>query len=353
MKKVFSIIFCVLFFGICCVFSLGMIIPGASNIKESSDEFPKLFSKEGINHSFGDDLESWFSEAFAFRSELVNTYADMKVSALQEGNSQVIIGKDDFLFFTETLDSYTGISNLSDDDITKACETLLSVQNAAEASGAKFLFVCAPNKNTVYSDMMPDRYVKADTDSTEMQRLFDKLTEMNVSYIDLRYPLIEGAENELIYHKKDSHWNGLGAEIAFHEIAGKLGFAPVSLEGNSTVLDEKFEGDLDALLYTDEVHYDKNVTYDFEGLYVYTCAYSTPMDITITTRGGGQGKLLMYRDSFANALIPYAASSFSEVRFERAVPYNTKLIDSFDADYVIVEIAERNIKDLIDYYPVG
>ena len=61
----------------------------------------------------------------------------------------------------------------------------------------------------------------------------------------------------------------------------------------------------------------------------------------------------MYRDSFANALIPYAASSFSEVRFERAVPYNTKLIDSFDADYVIVEIAERNIKDLIDYYPVG
>ena len=353
MKKVFSILFCVIFFGICCVFSLGMLIPGASNAEKMADEFPSLITEDGINHSFGDDLESWFSEAFAFRSDIVNTYADIKRQTLNEGNSQVVIGKDDFLFFADTLDSYTGNSSLSDEEIAKAAETLLAVQKEAEENGAKFLFVCAPNKNTVYSSMMPDRYVKADPESTEMQRLFDKLSENDVNYIDLRDVLKDRADDEIIYHKKDSHWNGIGAEIAFVEIANRLGFDPVSLEGKEKIIDNKFEGDLDALLYTDKILYDTNVTYDFEGLYVYTCAYSTPMDITITTRGGGQGKLLMFRDSFANALIPYAASSFSEVRFERAVPYNTKLIDSFGADYVIVEIAERNIKDLIDYYPVG
>ena len=73
------------------------------------------------------------------------------------------------------------------------------------------------------------------------------------------------------------------------------------------------------------------------------------MDIRIATRGGGSGKLLMFRDSFANAMIPFAASAFSEVRFERASPYadNIGLLDSFNADFVVAEIAERNLRDLI------
>ena len=101
-----------------------------------------------------------------------------------------------------------------------------------------------------------------------------------------------------------------------------------------------------SLLFPGKIMYDENTTWDFTGLYVYTSAFATPMDLVITARGGGEGKLLMFRDSFANALIPFAASSFAEIRLERGTPYQTAQIAQNRPDYVIVEIAERNLREL-------
>ena len=348
MKKAFYILFCVIFFGICTVFSLGMLIPGTSEAAENTDSLPDIVSDGKINHTFGNDLESWFSENFAFRNTIVDVYSELKLNMFSEGNSQVIAGKDDFLFFDETLDCYMRNNRMSDDEIRACAETLLHVQNEAESLGAEFLFVCAPNKNTIYHEMMPDRYLRNDVMS-DLDRLYEELDLLGVSYTDLRSTLSDAAADELIYHKRDSHWNGAGAKLAFEQICDRFGVTPVGLADRGPVTVNDFEGDLDALLFPGKIRYDNNTTYDFDGLYVYTSAFATPMDITITTRGGGDGKLLMYRDSFGNALIPYMASSFSEVRFERTTPYKTDLIGSFDADFVIIEIAERNLRNLALY----
>lgn len=319
------------------------MIPSAANT--GFDALPKLFSENGINDSFGDELEEWFSENFAFRNALVDIFARLKLGIFSEGNEQVIVGEDSFLFFADTLDSYLGRNTMTDDEIIAAAETLRSLSDSAKAAGAKFLFVCAPNKNTIYGDMMPDRYKRCEL--SELDRLYAELDRLNVEYTDLRHALSAASADKLVYHRRDTHWNGAGAYIAFCEITEALELQPIDLSerGPFTVYD--FEGDLDALLFPDRVNYDENTTYDFDGLYIFTSAYATPMDITITTRGGGSGKLLCFRDSFANALLPYAAASFAEARFERAVPYNIGLAETFGADYVIVEIAERNLRDLI------
>lgn len=348
MKKVFSILFCTVFFAVCAFFSLGMIIPGASNAAGNADGFPQLVSDGKIDHLFGNKLEEWFSENFAFRNSVVDAFSDLKMNIFDEGNSQVIVGKEDFLFFSDTLDCYLGKNMMSEEELSRAAETLLHIQNTAEASDAEFLFVCAPNKNTVYGNMMPDRYHRNEK-ATELDLFYEKLDTLGVNYTDLRCVLADAAKNSLVYHKRDSHWNGLGAMTAFSAVCDSIGKTMPDLSGRGPIAVHDFEGDLDALLFPGKVRYDDDVTYDFDGLYIYTSAFATPMDITITTRGGGDGRLLMYRDSFANALLPYAASTFSEVRFERTTPYNTELIDSFDADFVIVEIAERNLGNLALY----
>lgn len=165
-------------------------------------------------------------------------------------------------------------------------------------------------------------------------------------YIDLRPVLLEESKNALLYHKRDTHWNGAGAKIAFEQAAFRFDVELPDLSGRGPVEVDNFEGDLDALLFPGKVKYDSDVTYDFNGLYVFTSAYSTPMDIVITARGGGEKKLLMFRDSFANAWIPYAASSFAEIRLERVTPYRTEYLESMVPDCVIVEIAERNLPTL-------
>ncbi len=351
MKKTLIIIYCALFFGVCAFFSLGMLIPGASQAAEGGAEMPKLITDTphfSVNSDFGDEFESYFQKSFAYRNKVVDAFATFKTSVFSEGNEQVIVGRDGFLFFADTLNDYMGSAPMTDAEIGSAAQALKSMHEACLAKGATFIFVCAPNKNSVYPEMMPSRY-EMNTEGRDIDRLTSELDSLGVPYIDLRGVLTDAKEQALIYHKRDTHWNTEGARIAFEAIMEELGLnsPDFSLYGPTAVHDHV--GDLDTLLYPSREMYDDNTSYDFSKLYTFTTAYSTPMDLRIATKGAGSGKLLMFRDSFANAMIPFAAASFSEVRFERASPYcdNITILDGFKADCVIAMIAERNLRDLI------
>ena len=351
MKKVPLIAYCALFLGVCAFFSLGMLIPGAANAAEGDVTMPKLLTDSpyiSINSDFGDEFEEYFQKSFAYRNNVVSAFSSLKTSLFSEGNEQVIVGNDGFLFFNDTLYDYMGTDPMSDEEIEAAADALLMIYERASEDGARFIFAPAPNKNTVYPEMMPSRYI-ANKEASNLDRLFSKLDENGVPYVDLS-PILSDAKNDtLVYHKRDTHWNNEGARIAFEAIAEKIGFdcPDYSQFGGHAVHDHV--GDLDTLLFPAREMYDDNTSYNFSEMYVFTTAYSTPMDVRIATRGGGKENLLMFRDSFANAIIPFAASGFSEVRFERGSPYcdNLQVLDSFDADYVIVMIAERNLRNLI------
>lgn len=346
MKKIASILFCCLFFGICIFFAAG-IVPRMLASEETDESRPRLFGEEGINHAFGNDCEEWVSENFTFRDRVVDFFAEAKLNLFGEGNDQVIVGRDDFLFFGDTAADFIGTDPMTDGEIAEAAEALLEIYTLARESGAEFLFVAAPNKNTVYGDKMPLRYIKSEEPS-DLDRLYRELDRLGVPYIDLRPVLLEAAAETLVYHKRDTHWNGVGAKLAFENLAAYFGTVLPDLEERGPITDTAFEGDLDALLFPGKTMYDTDITYDFDGLFVFTSAYSTPMDLVITARGGGNGKLLMFRDSFANAWIPYAASTFREIRMERVTPYRTDYFESWKPDYVVVEIAERNLHTLKD-----
>ena len=344
--RICKILFCTLFFAVCLFFSLAMALPGASNVAEGGVEKPEFTINGRINEDFGDQFEEYFSKAFAYRSNVVALYSSLKAGLFAEGNDQVVIGRNDFLYFADTLNDYTGLAPMTDDELSAAADSLRALSDYAAERGAKLLFVCAPNKNHIYPEYMPARYLASDQ-PTNLDRLYSLLDENGVAYVDLREPLLEAKSERLIYYRRDTHWNQDGARIAVEAMADRLGFALPDIDSLVRTEQTDLLGDLDTLLFPDGERYDVNPTYDFSELFIYTSAYSTPMDMQISTRGAGSGKALIFRDSFANALIPFLASSFSETRFERAQPYRIDLLSEFDADYVIVELAERNLRTLI------
>ncbi len=345
-KKTLLIIYCVLFFLPCAFFSLGMIIPGAANAVEGA-EMPSLI-KGGdtltVNTKFGSEFEEYFSKSFAYRNYVVDTFSALKAGVFNDGNDQVIVGKSNFLFFSDTLDSYIGTGAMTDSEINAAADSIRALYNYSRDHGADFLFVCAPNKNSIYPEMMPSRYVMKMEDR-DLDRLHAALDARGVPYLDLR-PILTGAKDDaLIYHKRDTHWNNEGALIAVKAIADTLGFTLPDFSALGKAHTRDFEGDLDKLLYPASVRFDDNTAYDLTGMYGFASAYSSPMQMSIATRSNGEGKLLMFRDSFANAAFPFLATAFKEAKFERG--YTIDQLDSYAADTVILEIAERNIRELI------
>ncbi len=65
-----------------------------------------------------------------------------------------------------------------------------------------------------------------------------------------------------------------------------------------------------------------------------------------------EGVLLMYRDSFGESLIPFFAQEMKQSYFSRLTPYYLEQIKEYQPEYVVIEIVERNIKDLLEKTPI-
>ena len=65
-----------------------------------------------------------------------------------------------------------------------------------------------------------------------------------------------------------------------------------------------------------------------------------------------EGSLVMFRDSFGNALLPFMADAYSSAYFSRGVPYQMSEVDEKNADTVIVERAERFLPEMAQLPPI-
>ena len=141
-----------------------VLLPAMNKEQENTEnrslaDFPSARTEEGkLNTSFFEQFEAWFTDHFALRSELVTAYGSLsKTVFATSAEDSVIIGKDGWLYYAETVPSATGVRSLSDAEIKKIVHTLEMANSYCELNGAKLIFACAPNKSSVYPDYLPAR----------------------------------------------------------------------------------------------------------------------------------------------------------------------------------------------------
>lgn len=378
-KNILYTVYASVFVGICLAPSVLMPFMKADSSKENRalSELPKIKTEEGkINFELFSQFETYFSEHFALRTELVTLDGIIKSNLLgTSSNEDVIVGKEGWLYYTPTSDDYMNINTLSDRGINNINHNLSLLSDYCESVGASFTFTVAPNKNSVYPEYMPYNYIETENQGN-LERLeavwqadFDEwfsyvtssqpeksllVPELDTydsydtyDYCNLREALLE-AKNKTtssLYHKTDTHWNDRGALIARNALLnGKW-------EGMWNTA-EDWSGDLAEMLYPAGVPMDtRYYLEDYAFTYQYVGRFRGLDDINIkTTNESAVGNLLMYRDSFGEAILPYMAESFATAEFTRAVPYNTASIT--EGTTVILEIVERNLGDLQKYAPV-
>lgn len=338
-----------------CLWPLvGMAITGPS--EAAANEIlaaPPSPTKGGVlNFSFLHDASDYFADHFADRQELITLDAQLEAALFGESaEDDVLLGKDGWLFYRSTLDDYQGQNRLSEREIRSAARCLALIGEYAQARDVTFLFTVAPNKNTLYPSGMPDRFIRSgDPGNAEM--LYEALPEESVAFADLKPAFL--SKDGTLYHRLDSHWNNLGAALAHDVLLDALGkdaerfYAPDRFSAA-----QDHAPDLYQMLYPAGT--EKDVQY--YPLWSLGFTYDKPIrsaeDQMIRTSCAGQdGTLLMFRDSFGNALHPFLAESFGDACFSRAMPYDLSLLDSEGADTLIIEIVERNLRWLVQRAPI-
>lgn len=353
MKKL-QVLYIAAFFAVCLVPFAGMAVTGQESSSENRTlaEFPQFKTEEGVNVQWLSEAGEYFQDHFAFRNELVTANALLNGRILGTSTaSGVIQGTDGWLYYKDSLEDYLGENLLGERSLYNIAHILSMMQEYLADKGIQFAFTVAPNKNSLYDENMPYYDSYKVSDDKNLVNLQKYLKSENVSYVDLYEPLAK--ESEILYHKRDSHWNNKGAAYAADLLMTALDKEHDSYTEESYTVKTDFTGDLDEMLYPlattaeDEVYYDRQTTFAYVG------EVGSNFDPRITTVNPVKtGSLVMYRDSFGNALLPFMADAYANAYFSRGIPYQITDVDTMAADTVIVERAERFLPEMAKSAPV-
>ena len=346
-KKILSVCFTAVILLLCMTFSLGILVKGPSGpgANERQTPTPKLRNADGkVRADYLTQVSDWFSDHFCFRQELItlNNRLNAGVFGISEA-PDVILGRNGWLYYGATAEDYTGARTMSGRELYCAAENLSLMARYCQNEDRNFLFMIAPNKNSLYNSQMPD--LGAEAQERDAQRLMAILEDRGVPYLDL-YPVFRQQEKPL-YYAHDSHWTEQGAAVAADLILERFGTEGHFGEGPFTQ-EKRHDGDLYAMLYPAGTDPETEQAYSMPFTYTFVSKATKADSILLETASDRPGSLLVYRDSFGNNLYPYLAESFGSAAFSRSADYDL----TRPGENVLVELVERNLSRLQQNLPV-
>ncbi len=306
----------------------------------------------GPNPDVLQQATDYVADHFAFRQELIAANAALKATLFHtSAEDSVLLGREGWLFYRETLPGYLHTEPMSDRALYGAAHTLALLREYTEAHGARLLFTVAPNKASLYPQYLPAVGTPLEG-SDDIDRLRPLLEQEGVPYANLFAAF--RAQPDVLYHRLDSHWNARGAALAHDVLLDALGKDDRdAFFGGGWHMEQIHSGDLSEMLYPAGGVLDEDAVFDRGFAFVYDPEPRTVEDQRIATRCDGRGgSLLMFRDSFGNSLHRFLADSFGNAVFSRAMPYQMALLDETGADTVVIELVERNLKWLAERAPI-
>lgn len=364
MRKITQTGFTALACALLAVPSIAMIFQNAGKQSETEETnaenrtlaaFPALHTEDGdLNRSYTLEIEAWFRDHFGLRTQMVSQYNAMCERLFQiSPNADVIIGKDGWLYYTPTLDDALGRRTLSDTEIRQAVHHLQMMSDYAASKGAKLIFATAPNKASIYPDYLPARYLSTG-EKNNLDLLKDALAETDICVCDWRGMMRDCVRrgSRQLYHKLDTHWNNDGAMRCYTMLMATAEMDARGYENAARTETNDWTGDLWQMLYPDKENPDANSVYDIPQTYLDLGPMRSIDDLTIQTMcSDGEGKLLMFRDSFGRALIPLLSQRFAAATYCRAANVPLDKLETAPADLVVYELVERNLDQLVTAAP--
>lgn len=355
MKKTGNIIYVVVCLVFCALPFVGMTFYKTDTTTENKTlaAFPKWEKDGRWNADYFDELSAYFNDHFAFRQELVSADARIQSKVFRVSNvDTVMVGTDGWLYYTDTLDDYLGQNTMTERQVFNTVNNIRLLQRYVEEQGAEFVFTVAPNKNSLYGENMPYYADCKAGDTKNMDLLAPEFARQEIAYVDM-FNVFE-RQNEILYLKRDSHWNNKGAILAYDTILDQLMIEHETFENVKTIREKKEYGDLNKMLYPLTAEPEWNYYPDNAKQWSYVSEEEDVEAAWIETKcEEGTGTLLMFRDSFGNTLLPLMAQQFGNAYFSKGVPYQiADYMEQYKPELVMVEKVERNMDEYMLTPPV-
>lgn len=354
---IWIVIFLILTISPACVyFFWGQYVDSENYENRNMTSRPELMLED--LESYPEKYETYYNDNLPFRNQLIRFHNSIDYFVFEQSSSEnVTIGKDGWLFFSESssnpIEQSLGYWHFTSEELQTIEDNLMAVKSVLNSQGIEFVLFIAPNKESIYMDELPDYYaVKSNYTST------DQLVEYLRENTDLRviYPkqeLLAAREDNpdvFLYHKLDTHWNYAGGYVGAKCLAEELGIEMKPLGGLLLEPVGSSDGDLTNML---NIHIkDGDIDYQVSGI----SALNTVNDewdfwgeFVYHTDGADPRKLFVRRDSYSSAMAPSLATQFENSLWVHEDSFDGQKVFDWGADIFVLEVVERYEKNLVDF----
>lgn len=286
---------------------------------------PDLTLDNLIDSSFGTQYETYVNEQFPFRNQWITGKAVAETLLGKQENNGVIKGKNGYLFNKQ----------LNVDKQLK--KNINAIQDFVKNTDAKTFVSFVPNSYEILQDYLPKGTPNVDQKALIKQcyktlNQKDKTTHVNIENILMEH------KNEYIYYRTDHHWTTLGAYYGYLQFSNAQGLPLLDINKLTANHVEDFYGTYDSKfkgigIKPDTITYydmpiekmiigseEKPSLYDLEKLnvrdkYAMFLHGNNPISIIYSKENEhNQGKkLLLFKDSYANSMIPFLTYNYQEI----------------------------------------
>jgi len=299
-------------------------------------------------------LSSHF-DRFPLHDTFVSAVTEFRLALGDRVFYDALVGPDGWLVFAtnQSMDKFQNANPLSEKELDAYEKSLLKFQSLVEASGGKLLFVAAPYKNTVYPEKVPAEIQRVGSASRLDQILNRIETRTSIQVLDLRPALLEAKKGAQIYYATDTHWNDLGAFVAYRAIIEAL--QPSFPELNPHLLSEyKVSSQLSKQMDLAYIIGSTSLTEErvqFEPLFTQTARINSmvlPSGREVTFARNKNADLpsaLFFHDSFLYSAMQFMSENFSRTYYVDMQAGNDMLpsawVEQLRPDVVVIVLNEH------------
>lgn len=351
MEKTVKNIFCGLLLILLLIPSLGLIIDNSlyeGCEKRTLTERPALVAKKETVTA----LERYYKDHAGLRSFWNHLSSTIKYKLFRSSSkpSSAVIGKEGWLHYASVGDNE--IASLSKKDLWSEEQLQNKVsswevrRNKLADKGISYHVAFWPNKPTIYPEYLSDKMNRLIVSGPSKADQVMDYCRSNSSFtpLDTREYLTRQKDKKL-YHQLDSHWNDLGAYHAYRALMLELGIQPYDLSEFTISWEESEEGDLRYLMGLCNLEAVSEtvpkLTFNGSSDTKKIKAEKGPSYFLNETAESDK-TLLVFRDSYFSALIPYVSLHF-KVGYYPWSYYDQKLIEELQPDVVLSANVERRL----------
>jgi len=301
------------------------------NIREAGWQFPQQFA-------------AYYGENFGLRASLLRFHAVVMYRLFGLSPSdKVLFGKDGWLYYADdsSLEDYRSREPYNTEQMDEWRQVLETRQAWLAKRGIKMITVFACDKYVIYPEYMPAGYRRKDA-PYRVDELVAYLKQSKLTIVPLHEPLIAG-KSDRIYHRTDTHWNDRGAFIGYREILSAMNLKALDYKPVEKTTDG---WDLARMMgLSDIIHEEDRQLTSLRRAKVVEIDRPDPTwnvgRVALEIDDPALPKLVMFRDSFGSALVPFLAEHFRRSLFLWQHDFDPAIIEKEKPDFVVWEITSR------------